>query len=232
MDVVAYAGAVRGGIVVAEHMHLFQRAHGHLGDVGHEVIGDAVGVLADQAALVGADGVEVAQQRHVHLGVGLAAVGEHHLVHQLAGAVGVGGAAHTAVLIDGHLLRVAIDGGGGGEHQIVHAVAAHGGQHGEGGGEVVGVVLDGLAHALAHRLVGGELDHRVNVRVLREQLLHLFRVGEVDLHKAEILAGDLLHPAHRLRAGVVVVVGHDDVIAGRQKFHAGMTANVTCAAAH
>ena len=65
MDVIAHAGAVRGGVVVAEHVQLFQRAHGHLGDVGHQVVGDAVGVLADEAALVGADGVEIAQQGHI-----------------------------------------------------------------------------------------------------------------------------------------------------------------------
>ena len=44
-------------------------------DVGgiHDV-DDAGGVLADQAALVGADGVEVAQQRHIQAGVSLADV--------------------------------------------------------------------------------------------------------------------------------------------------------------
>ena len=56
VDVVAHAGAVRGGIVVAKDMHLFQLAYGHLGDVGHEVIGDAVGVLADEAGLVRTNG--------------------------------------------------------------------------------------------------------------------------------------------------------------------------------
>ena len=47
MDVVADAGTVGSGVVIAEDMDLFQLAHSHLGDVGHEVVGDAVGVLAD-----------------------------------------------------------------------------------------------------------------------------------------------------------------------------------------
>ena len=44
MDVVTHTGAVRGGVVVAKDVHLFQLAHSHLGNVGHQVVGDAVGV--------------------------------------------------------------------------------------------------------------------------------------------------------------------------------------------
>ena len=79
-------------------MDLFQLAHSHLGDVGHEVVGDAVGVLADEAGLVGADGVEVAQQSHIQGGVRLADIGEDALGHGLGGAVGVGGGTHGEVL--------------------------------------------------------------------------------------------------------------------------------------
>ena len=50
--------------------------------------------------------------------------------------------------------------------------------------------------------------------------------------EAEILAGDLLHAGQGLGAGVVVVVGHDDIIPGGQKFHAGVAADVTGATAY
>ena len=49
MNVVAHAGAVRGRIVVAKDMDLLQLADSDLGDVGHKIVGDAVGILADQA---------------------------------------------------------------------------------------------------------------------------------------------------------------------------------------
>ena len=49
MDVVAHAGAVGGRVVIAKDVDLLQLADSDLGDVGHEVVGDAVGVLADQA---------------------------------------------------------------------------------------------------------------------------------------------------------------------------------------
>ena len=62
MDVITHAGTGGGGIIVAVDMDLFQLAHRHLGDVGHQVVGDAVGVLADFAGRMRADGIEVAEQ--------------------------------------------------------------------------------------------------------------------------------------------------------------------------
>ena len=61
MNIVPYAGAVRGGVVVTKHAQLLQLTHSHLGNVGHQVVGNAVGILAHGAALVGADGVKVPQ---------------------------------------------------------------------------------------------------------------------------------------------------------------------------
>ena len=49
VDVVAHAGAVGGVVVVAEDLQLVAPADRHLGDVGHQVVGDAGRVLADRA---------------------------------------------------------------------------------------------------------------------------------------------------------------------------------------
>ena len=75
VDVVAHAGAVGRGIVIAKDMDLFQLADCDLGNVRDQVVGDAVGVLANQAGRMRADGVEVTQQRNIQLRVSLAAVG-------------------------------------------------------------------------------------------------------------------------------------------------------------
>ena len=177
VDVVTHTGAVRGGVVVAKDVHLFQLAHSHLGNVGHQVVGDAVGVLADQAALVGTDGVEVAQQRHIQAGVSLADVLQNALGEGLGGAVGVGGSTHGEVLGDGHAGGVAIDGCGRAEHEVVAVVMAHHVQNDQRAVEVIIVVLDGLGHALAHSLVGCKLDDGGDVRALGEDLLHGPRGG-------------------------------------------------------
>ena len=44
VDVVAHTRAVVRGIIVAEHAQLFELAAGDLGDVGHEVVGNAHGL--------------------------------------------------------------------------------------------------------------------------------------------------------------------------------------------
>ena len=230
MDVVADAGAVGGGVVIAEDMDLFQLAHSHLGDVGHEVVGDAVGVLADEAGLVGADGVEVAQQSHVQGGVSLADIGEDALGHGLGGAVGVGGGTHGEILGDRHTGGVAVDGGGGAEHEVVAVVPAHHIQDDQRAVEVIVVVFDGLGHALADGLIGCELDDRRDVGTLGEDLLHILVFGHIGLIEAEVLAGDLLDAVEDHRGCIVVIVRHDNVVAGIQELDAGVAADVACAA--
>ena len=106
-------------------------------------------------------------------------------------------------------------------------VAAHDIQNIQRAGQVVGVVLDGLRDALADSLVGGKLDDAVDVLVLGEDFLDGGLVGHVSLDKAEVLARDLLDACESLRAGVVVVIGHDDVVARVQQLDTGVAADVT-----
>ncbi len=60
VDVVAEAGAVGGCVIVAEDIKLGEFAGGNFHDVGYEVVGDTVGVLAEETGGVVADGVEIA----------------------------------------------------------------------------------------------------------------------------------------------------------------------------
>ncbi len=90
----------------------------------------------------------------------------------------------------------------------------------------------GLETALAHGLIGGELDHGVDAGVLVEQLFGGGTVGEVHIHKLEVLAGDLAHPAHGFLTGIVEIVGHNDLIASLQKLHTGVAADIAGAAAY
>lgn len=207
-------------------MHLFQLAHSHLGDVGHQVVGDAVGILADQAALVGTDGVEVAQQRHIQAGVCMADVLQNALGESLGGAVGVGGSAHGEVLGDGHTGGIAVDGSGGAEHEVVAVMMAHHVQNDQRAVEVIIVVLDGLGHALAHSLVGCKLDDGGDVRALGEDLLHILMAGHVCIVEAEVLAGDLLDPIQNHGRSVIIVICHYDIVASVQQFDAGVAADV------
>src|SRR5699024_9691586 len=104
--------------------------------------------------------------------VSSAAVGENALGEGFGGAVGVGGAAHGEILTDGHAGGVAVDGGRGGEDDVMAVVAAHNIQDVQRATQVVGVVLDGFGDALANRFIGGELDHAVNIGIFGKDLLH------------------------------------------------------------
>ena len=230
VDVVAHAGAVVGGIVVAVDVQLLKLADGHLGYVGHQVVGDAARILADESALVRADGVEVAQQRDVHRRVGGAVVHEYALLKELCGAVGVCGAAGGEVLAYRHALGVAVDRGGGGEDKVLHVVAAHGLEHLEGAGEVVVVVLQRLGDALAHCLEPGKVDDGVNISKALEQLLHLVGVSQLGLDEGDALADNVLHAVDGFLAGIAEVVGDNDVIARLDELNAGMAADVPGAA--
>jgi len=90
VDVVAHACAVRRRIITAENAEPLPAAHGHLADVGHQVVGIPAGILADEPAGMGADGIEVAQQGDLPSGVGGVEILEDLLDHEFGSAVGIG----------------------------------------------------------------------------------------------------------------------------------------------
>ena len=49
MDIIPDAGAIRSGIIITENGELFQLTNGYLGDIGNKVVGDAGGILANEA---------------------------------------------------------------------------------------------------------------------------------------------------------------------------------------
>ncbi|CWR93580.1 Uncharacterised protein [Neisseria meningitidis] len=75
MNIVAHTGAVGGRIIAAEYRQLRQPARSHLADIGQKVVGNAVGLFADQAAFMRADRVEITQQNHAPTRIGFLDVG-------------------------------------------------------------------------------------------------------------------------------------------------------------
>ena len=90
VNVVAHAGAVRGVVVVAKDRNGLSLANGGLSHVRNEVIRNARGIFADKSGLVGANGVEVAEQNNVPCGICGMNVGEDLFNHPFCPAVWVG----------------------------------------------------------------------------------------------------------------------------------------------
>ena len=110
-------------------------------------------------------------------------------------------------------------------------MAAHGLEEVQGADKVIGVVLQGLCDALPHRLEAGKVNHRIDVRILGEEGLHLVLVAELRLDEGNPFAGNLLHPAHRLLAGIGKIVRYHNLVPCLDELHAGVAADVPSAAA-
>lgn len=129
------------------------------------------------------------------------------------GAVGVSSRASP--------LGDAVDGGRGGEHEVLHAGVAAGFQQVAGGAGVVAVVLERVGDRLRHDGVGGEVHHRVDVVGL-QGLGHQVPVGHVALHEGAM--------QHRLPKAGGEVVQHHHPLAGLRQHERHVAANITGAA--
>ncbi len=224
MDVVAHAGAVRRGVVVAEHGELVAPAHCHLGKEGHEVVGRALRVFAEQAARVGAHRVEVAQRGQRHCRVGCGQVGQHVLHHQLAAAVGTG-CGGRCVLAQWHAIRGAVDCGRGAEHQRAHAGFAHGLEQHETALHIVVVVGQRLLHRLAHGLEAGEMDDGLDA-FIAQQCRDEGGVTHVTTQPARACTCHALDVVDDSQLGVGKVVEDKRPVAGRDQLCTAMAADV------
>ena len=155
VDVVADAGAVGGGVVVAEDGESWDFP----GD-GHEGARDEVGfgfvVFADGGVIGAAAGIEVAEHDVVDA-AGVDAVEEDAFEHEFAHAVGVDGCLGVG-FVHGDEDGVAVGGAGGGEDELAGVVALHGFEQRERGGEVVAVVFERIRDRFADEGVGGEVE--------------------------------------------------------------------------
>ena len=228
VDVVAHAGAVGGGVVVAKDLNGLELAHGDLGDIGHQVVGDALGVLADQARRMSADGVEVTEQHDVPLGVGGVDVHKDLLDHPLGPTIGVGRGLLRILLGDGRVVRVAVDGRGAREDDGLAAMVAHDVDEHQGVLDVVVIVLDGLAHRLADGLKAGKVDDTVDLMGI-EDLVHRIAVEHVGLVEGEVLGGLVAHDGLDAvdgdGAGVGEIIDDDDLVATLEQLNDGVRAD-------
>ena len=59
MDIVTDTGAVFGIVITAENGKLRQSADRYTGNIGHEIIRNTIGILADQTAFMCPNGIEI-----------------------------------------------------------------------------------------------------------------------------------------------------------------------------
>ena len=170
VNVVAYAGAVRGIVVVAKDMNGLSLANGGLSHVRNEVVGNACRIFADKAGLVRANGIEVAEQDNVPCGICGMHVGEDLLDHPFCPAVWVGRRLFRAFFSQGQRVRIAIDGCRAGEDDGFAIVCAHHVQQGERGAEVIGVVLNRLSNGFSNGLEARKMNNAVDMVRIKDTI--------------------------------------------------------------
>ena len=181
VDEVPDRGAVLRVVVGAEHLERRQLTRHALGHDGHQVVGDALGILAQQARRIAADGVEVPQGNQVPGRIGRGQVSKDRLAHPLGAAVRVGDA--DTARLGGLFLAVvtgvrhvlmhaeflpkgtrrargddAVHGRGRAEDESLDAIILEHGAEVDEAADVVGVVTQRVPDALGDSLVRGEVD--------------------------------------------------------------------------
>ncbi len=144
VNVVAHAGAVRGCVVIPEHVQMRAEADCHLRHEGHEVVRRALRIFTDQSARVRADRIEVAENPDAPRGIASLQIPQHLFHGQFRVSVGIGGG-ERMIFCQRQPLRIAIDRGGGTEHQRLDPTDSHRLQQTQRTDDIVVIVGRGAA---------------------------------------------------------------------------------------
>ena len=90
MDVVTHARAVVRGVVVTPDIEIFAPPHSHLRHIGHQVVGNALWVFADQAAFVRTNGIEIAQYGNTPVWLSAIHIPQHVFNNKFAAPIWIG----------------------------------------------------------------------------------------------------------------------------------------------
>ena len=224
VDIVPHTRAVRRVVIVAVNLQEGQLPRRNLCNIGQQVVRNAARILADQPALVRADGVEIPQDGNAPVLVREPDILEDALDHELRFAIGVG-RGQREILLNRHGLGRAVDRCGRAEHNALGVVLRHQLHQIQRTEEVVAVVPPRLRDRFADRFQTRKVDCGVNVGVLDKHAAQSLLVAQIHFVSAEFLPRNFPDAIQHLRRTVDIVVRNHNVIARVQKFHRGMRAD-------
>ena len=165
--------------------------------------GDEVGlgavIFANAPVAQGAGHVEVAQG-HVFEAMGAVVPAEHALHDQLALAVGVGGF-FGVLLVDGHIVRLAVGGGCGGKDKVGHAEFQHGVDQRQACHAVVAEIFFRHGHAFGHERESGKMDDGLDLLLAEHAfeerpVAHVAHIEPPALEGFAVAGGEIVHDDH------------------------------------
>ena len=225
MQIIALAGAVGGIIVTTENCQLFQLASCYAANIGHQVVGDTIRIITNQAGFMGTDGVEITKQNCAEIRVCSAVVGQNPFIHNLSPAIGRGGLNGRHLFLIGMGVIGTVNRGRGRENQTFAAELFHHFHHRHGAVQVIAVVLQGLLDTFAHCFVGCKMNDCIDL-LLSKYMAKLILTCAVDLVECRGLTSNFCDIAHSSVMCIIQIVGNDDFVACIQQLHSGMAADI------
>ncbi len=165
MDVIANARSIPRGKVRAEYVEHRDSSQSSLTSPLDEMR-RALGRLAGAAQDVAAGDVEITERNVAEI-MGARRVLQHPFRHQLGASVRVDRRC-ARIFADGIGFGHAVDGGGGGEDEMLHALGDAGLDQIPGSDRVVGIVKERILDRIGHHDGPRKMDHRRN-RVVVQQ---------------------------------------------------------------
>ena len=214
VDVIADAGAVGGGVVVAVDADRLAATQGDIQDERDEVgFGLVIFAAADAIGTFGGAGdVEIAKGDGAEAVDGVKPL-ENGFDHQLRFTVGVC-RFEARALGDGDGLGLAIDGRGGGKDEAAGTLGDDGLEHGEGGGGVVTEVGAGVDHGFAGFNKSSEMKDRIKGLAFSfcglENFFNQSTIGEVSFDEFDT-------GRNHLAASMAEVVKHNRLMTLREE---------------
>ncbi len=186
MNIVAHTGSVRRVIIIAPNIQVFAFSDRNLRNIRHQVVWNAVRILAHCAALMRADRVKIAQQTDRPSVVRGVQIFENALDHIFCSAVRVGYAAHFHILCKGRDIVHAVNGCGRGKNDLFASVIAHNVQQHQCAVNIVVKIFKRFMHAFSNCLKPGEMDHGIDLFFFKD-LVKPFFVSDIALIEFKIL---------------------------------------------
>ena len=125
MNIVSHTSSVQSIIVITEYTQFFQLAYSHLCNIWHQIIWNAVWILADSSALMCSDWVKVAKKHYIPLRICFLNVGENLLQHGLGPTVRIGALSLRTVFCNRNLCRITINRCRRRENNVLYIMLSH-----------------------------------------------------------------------------------------------------------
>mmetsp|Transcript_11229 Transcript_11229/g.21411 ORF Transcript_11229/g.21411 Transcript_11229/m.21411 type:complete len:284 (+) Transcript_11229:476-1327(+) len=240
VNVITNASAIRCGVVVTKDTQVFSSANRDLCHIGHEIVGNTVGVFANLTRGMSTHWIEVSQDNHGPIRLGttqgfrIVKVTQNLFDHVFRTTVGIGNAdPNGGIFRNGHFFGRTVDRCRGRKDNRMATKFIQKVQQDKGSRKIVLVILERNAGAFADGLQSSKVNARVELGRLFKDCPEGFFVAHVDIVKDNPFftffgtqTDDFGHTIQGNFRRVTEIIDNGDIVAILQQEHDRMAADV------